>query len=194
VARGQGKPDPQRCACHADQAESAGTLSAWIDSLDDCGLGRRHGSAEEILATTRPTNDHDELTKGTSRKTPRATNPGQTRYGSGGRPWDALAHKSDRSRHAPPAEDITASCSGVAPSSRRRIRPRNGPVSPAKTVNRSVAEMSIRRARRVSGLNRDPIISVLRGLAEMAGRGPNTVSRTIMSHLRVPASLRDDAG
>src|SRR2546422_6061007 len=92
---------------------------------------------KKSLAITRPTNDHAELTNGTSRNTPRATKPGHTRYGSGGRPWNARAQRSESSKHAPPAEDITASCSGVAPSSARKIRPMKGPVRPAKTVNRS---------------------------------------------------------
>ena len=60
-------------------------------------------------AITRPTNDHAELTNGTSRNTPRATTPGHTRYGSGGRPRNARAHRSESSRQAPPAEDMIAS-------------------------------------------------------------------------------------
>src|SRR3989441_12864619 len=78
-------------------------------------------AAKKSRAITRPTNDHAELTNGTNRNTLRATKPGHTRYGSGGRPWHARAHGSDSSKHAPPAEDITASCSGVAPSSARKI-------------------------------------------------------------------------
>src|SRR5262245_38530953 len=115
-----------------------------------------------------PVNAQGELTNGASKKAPRARKPGQTRYGSGGRPWKLFAQSSDSSRQAPQAEDVTASWSGVAPRSRRRTSPMNGAVSPAKTVYRRVAEMSMRRARRVSGLNRDPIMSVLRA---WPGRG-----------------------
>src|SRR2546425_7132539 len=54
---------------------------------------------------------------------------------------DALPiYASERSRQAPPAADMTESWSGVAPSSRRRIRPMNGVVTLAKTANRSAAE------------------------------------------------------
>src|SRR5215468_5574187 len=97
-----------------------------------------------------PVNAQGELPNGVSKKAPQTRNPGQTKYGSGGRPWKLFAHSSDRSRQAPHAEDVTASWSGVAPKSRRRTSPMNGAVSPAKTVYRRVAEMSIRRARRVS--------------------------------------------
>src|SRR5437870_10489345 len=76
------------------------TTAAWAGAT---------AAPKKSRAITRPTNDHAELTKGTRRNTPRARKAGQTRYGRGGRPWHAFAHKRDRSRHPPPAEDITAS-------------------------------------------------------------------------------------
>src|SRR3989454_2063510 len=54
---------------------------------------------------------------------------------------------------------MTESWSGVAPSSRRRIRPMNGVVTLAKTANRSAAETSMRSARRISGLKGGGLIS-----------------------------------
>src|SRR5262245_6418045 len=140
-----------------------------------------------------PANAQAELTKGTSKNTPRARKPGQTRYGSGGLPWKLRAHSKERSRHPPHAEEVTASWSGVAPRSRRRTKPMNGPVSPAKTVRSSVAEMSIRRARRVSGLNSDPIMSVLGARPGRRVDSRETDPQTIMSHLPAAASLPDDA-
>src|SRR3989441_8453258 len=75
---------------------------------------------------------------------------------------DALPiHASERSRQAPPPADMTESWSGVAPSSRRRIRPMNGVVRLAKTANRSAAETSMRSARRISGLKGGGLISPL---------------------------------
>src|SRR3989441_11323 len=56
---------------------------------------------------------------------------------------------------------MTESWSGVAPSSRRRIRPMNGVVRLAKTANRSAAETSMPSARRISGLKGGGLISPL---------------------------------
>src|SRR2546426_12281239 len=77
---------------------------------------------------------------------------------------------------------------GVAPSSRRKIRPMKGPVRPAKTVNRSVAEMSIRSARRISGLNRDPIIVILFMLASNDGSQPRDVLRLALPTLMLASN------
>src|SRR5262249_23764298 len=59
----------------------------------------------------------------------------------------------ESSRHAAWPAASSESCHGVAPSSRRKIKLLNGPVSPRKAVKRSVADSSTRIARRTCGVN-----------------------------------------
>src|SRR5262249_55402712 len=48
LAGGEGEPDPEHGAGHPDHAERPAALRARIDALDDGGLRRRGGGAEEI--------------------------------------------------------------------------------------------------------------------------------------------------
>ncbi len=105
-----------------------------------------------LTAVSTPTKPHAEWMNGTSRKRPRATNPGHTAYGSGARPSRARAHSSEKRLNAASADASTASWVAVAPSSRRRMRPVNGPVRRAKIAKSTVAEMSTATAARTSRL------------------------------------------
>src|SRR5437899_10241406 len=80
---------------------------------------------------------------------------------------------------------MTESWSGVAPSSRRRIRPMKGVVRLAKTANRSAAETSMRSARRISGLKGGGLIStslcrILGGVTTHPSRPPDLAGQVAL--------------
>ncbi len=194
LARGQGKPDPQHCARHADQAESAGTLSARIDSLDDRGLCRRHGGAEEIPgdheADERPRRAHERhQEKDTARHERRPDQIRQRRPPMGHpRPQQRQeqACAARRGHHG----ELQWGGAEVAPQDQTEERSGQRGEDREQECRRDVdaeGAASLRAESRSDHLRPS-------GLAETAGRSPNTVPRTIMSYPRVTASLRDDAG
>src|SRR5436309_14281652 len=80
---------------------------------------------------------------------------------------------------------MTESWSGVAPSSRRRIRPMNGVVTLAKTANRSAAETSMRSARRISGLKgggliATPLCRILGGVTTHPSAPPDLPGQVVV--------------
>src|SRR5438093_7468400 len=154
---GERQPDAEHRTGHPDQAEGTTALGPRVDPLDDRRMGGCDGGAEEVPR------DHE-----TDERPRRADEGDQQEHASGeeGGP-DEIRQRGPPVARLRPQEgqkQAPAPCGGHHGELKRRgaeltpeNQPRNGPVRPAKTVNKSVAEISILRARRISGLNRDPI-------------------------------------
>src|SRR5437879_4246309 len=106
---GERQHDAEHRTGHPDQAEGTTALGPRVDPLDDRRMGGRDGGAEEVPRDHEADERPRRADEGDQEEHASGEEGGPDEIRRGGRPWHAFAHKSDRSRHPPPAEDITAS-------------------------------------------------------------------------------------